>query len=202
MLILDSVDVYLGKRTRQRLRHNGLMSVILHKFEYCTGILFLNTSYVSEFGEAILSRIHVLLRYENLDRHAGRDMWRNFLEKARTPKGAANIGSKRLESLVQVGLNGGQVRCLTNLLPKACRRLLFRLRMSWLWGIRLSHCRRQDRNSSPSYTVSMLSTAYITEGIRVQAKSRLPDDGMDIPNFGEASSIIDWVVVPSSRSDL
>lgn len=202
MLILDGADVYLEKSTRQGLRRNGLMSVILHKFGYYTGILFLTTNYVSEFGEAILSRIHVLLRDEDLDRHARRDMWRNFLERGRTSKGAANIGSKRLESLVQIGLNGGQVRCLTDLLPKACRRLLFRLRMSWLRGIRLSHCRRQDKNSSPSYTASMLSTAYITEGIWIQAKSRLPDDGMDIPNFGEASSIIDWVVVPSSRWDL
>lgn len=53
-------------------------------------------------------------------------------ERGRTPGGAANIGSKRLESLVQAGLNGRQVRCLTDLLPKACRRLLFRSRMSWL----------------------------------------------------------------------
>jgi hypothetical protein len=47
----------------------------------------------SMFDEAILSKIHVLLRYENLDRHARRDFCRNFLERERTSKGAANIGS-------------------------------------------------------------------------------------------------------------
>jgi len=87
MLILEEADVYLEKR-------NGLVSVILHKFEYRASILFLTTNHVSKFDEAILSRIHVLLRYENLDRHARRDIWRNFLERGRTPKGAANTGSK------------------------------------------------------------------------------------------------------------
>ena len=93
MLILDEAGVYFEKRTRQGLHRDGLVSVILHKFEYCTGILFLTMNHVSEFDEAILSRIHVLLRCENLDTHARRDIWRNFLERGRTPRGAANIGS-------------------------------------------------------------------------------------------------------------
>ena len=42
------------------------MSVFLRKLEFCTGILFLTTNRVSEFDEAILSRIHLLLRYNNL----------------------------------------------------------------------------------------------------------------------------------------
>ena len=67
MLILDEAGVYLERRTRQGLHRNGLVSVVLDKFEYCTGILLLTTNHVSEFDEAILSRIHVLLRYENLD---------------------------------------------------------------------------------------------------------------------------------------
>src|SRR4051794_16104428 len=93
MLILDEAGVYLEKRTRQGLHCDGLVSVILHKFEYCTDILFLTTNHMSELDEAILSKIHVLLRYEKLDRHVRRDIWRNFLERGRTPKGAANIGS-------------------------------------------------------------------------------------------------------------
>jgi hypothetical protein len=103
-------------------------------------------------------------------------------------KGLRTPAPKHLESLVQAGLNRRQVHCLTDLLPKACRRLLFT-------GdpiVSLSPS-RQVRYSPAGYTVSMLSTAYTTEGIWTQVKSRLLDDGMDIPNFGEASSIIDQV---------
>jgi SpoVK/Ycf46/Vps4 family AAA+-type ATPase len=112
ILLLDEADVFLEKRSSQNLQRNGLVSVFLRKLEYCTGILFLTTNRVSEFDEAILSRIHLLLRYNNLTSDARRDIWANFLKRAHTQKGAANISPNQLESLVKSELNGRQVCCL------------------------------------------------------------------------------------------
>ena len=95
---------------RRIFTENGLVSVFLRKLEYCTGILFLTTNHVSESDEAIPSRIHVTLKYENLIIDARRELWKDFLERGRTPEGAANISCKHLELLVQPELNGRQVR--------------------------------------------------------------------------------------------
>jgi len=102
--------VFLEKRSSQNLHRNGLVSVFLRKLEYCTGILFLTTNRVSEFDEAILSRIHLLLKYENLNKDARKNIWTSFLKKAQTQKGAAKIGPKHLESLVKAELNGRQIK--------------------------------------------------------------------------------------------
>jgi SpoVK/Ycf46/Vps4 family AAA+-type ATPase len=110
VLLLDEADVFLEKRSSQNLQRNGLVSVFLRKLEYCTGILFLTTNRVSEFDEAILSRIHLSLRYNNLSMEARKQIWVNFLKQASTHKGAANISYKELESLVKPELNGRQVR--------------------------------------------------------------------------------------------
>ena len=110
ILLLDEADVYLEKRSSQNLHRNGLVSVFLRKLEYYTGILFLTTNHASESDEAIPSRIHVTLKYENLIIDARRELWKDFLERGREPQGAANISSKHLELLVQPELNGGQVR--------------------------------------------------------------------------------------------
>jgi SpoVK/Ycf46/Vps4 family AAA+-type ATPase len=82
ILLLDEADVFLKRRLSQNLHRNGLVSVFLRKLEYCTGILFLTTNRVSEFDEAILSRIHLLLKYENLNKDARKNIWTSFLKKA------------------------------------------------------------------------------------------------------------------------
>jgi SpoVK/Ycf46/Vps4 family AAA+-type ATPase len=82
ILLLDEADVFLEKRSSQNLHRNGLVSVFLRKLEYCTRILFLTTNRVSEFDDAILSRIHLLLKYENLNKDARKNIWTSFLKKA------------------------------------------------------------------------------------------------------------------------
>ena len=43
-----------------------LVSVFLRILEYCKGIFFLTTNRVSDFEEAILSRINLMLKYDAL----------------------------------------------------------------------------------------------------------------------------------------
>jgi hypothetical protein len=79
ILLLNKADVFLEQRLLNNLTHNSLVSVFLHKLKYYKKILFLMTNWVSQFDEAILSQIHLMLRYDNLTKAARRQVWRNFL---------------------------------------------------------------------------------------------------------------------------
>jgi SpoVK/Ycf46/Vps4 family AAA+-type ATPase len=121
ILLLDEADVFLERRSSQNLHRNGLVSVFLRKLGYCTRILFLTTNRVSEFDEAILSRIHLLLRYENLKKKARENIWKSFLKQAETQNRAVTISPKHLGSLTEAELNGRQVCQLFHISPQACR---------------------------------------------------------------------------------
>ena len=79
ILLLDEADVYLEQLSSHDMVRNGLVSVFLRKLEYCEGVLFLNTNRVREFDDAILSRIHVMLRYDDLSSDSRKQIWEHFL---------------------------------------------------------------------------------------------------------------------------
>ena len=67
LILLDEADVYLEQRSMKDVSRNKLVSVFLRKLEYCEGILFMTINRVRDFDEAIISRIHLVLRYHELD---------------------------------------------------------------------------------------------------------------------------------------
>lgn len=80
VLLLDEADVFLERRSVHELHRNALVSVFLRLLEYFQGILFLTTNRVETFDEAFQSRIHIALRYSDLDRKAKRIIWKTFLD--------------------------------------------------------------------------------------------------------------------------
>lgn len=56
----------LEQRKSYHDTHNRLVTVVLRKLEYFQGILFLTTNRMIDFDEAILSRIHLIVKYEDL----------------------------------------------------------------------------------------------------------------------------------------
>jgi SpoVK/Ycf46/Vps4 family AAA+-type ATPase len=112
ILLLDEADVFLEQRSPDNLTRNGLVSVFLRKLEYCQGIIFLTTNRVSKFDEAILSRIHLMLRYDDLTKDARGQVWKNFLSWTTTASGDADVTGKELDELAIYKLNGRQVSCL------------------------------------------------------------------------------------------
>jgi len=102
----------MEQRSSQDVHRNSLVSIFLRRLEYCEGILFLTTNRVSQFDEAILSRIHLMLRYDNLSKDAGKKIWERFIEQARTPQGPAKVKPDELKRLVNSKLNGRQVSYL------------------------------------------------------------------------------------------
>ena len=111
LILLDEADMYLEQRSKHDVARNKLVSVFLRKIEYCEGIMFLNTNRVSDFDEAILSRIHLMLKYNELGTEARGQIWGHFLRRACTPYGAAVVACKEVDRLAKTDLNGRQV-CL------------------------------------------------------------------------------------------
>ena len=109
VLLLDEADVYLEARSLHDLSRNAIVSVILRKLEYLKGIMFLTTNRVSQFDQAILSRIHFMLRYESLNENARKKIWGQFLARATTHYGDADVKDDELKHLVSGKLNGRQV---------------------------------------------------------------------------------------------
>ena len=69
--------------------------------------MFLTTNRVSRFDVA---RIHVMLRYDDLSKDAGKKVWALFIETANRSRGEARISDAELQLLISSKLHGRQVR--------------------------------------------------------------------------------------------
>ncbi|ODH45035.1 hypothetical protein ACO22_00427 [Paracoccidioides brasiliensis] len=98
ILLIDEDDVFLHGRSIGGV-HDHSVTVFLRKLEYYEGILCLTTNRVDEFDDAILSRIHYKLKYEDPTREFRRQIWGSFLSKADTHKGSAQVSSDKLHKL-------------------------------------------------------------------------------------------------------
>lgn len=83
ILLLDEADVFLEKRNLHDIHRNALVSIFLRQLEYFQGILFLTTNRVETFDDAFQSRIHIALRYDNLDHRAKKAIFKIFIERVR-----------------------------------------------------------------------------------------------------------------------
>lgn len=123
VLLLDEADVFLERRTDNDLQRNTIVSVFLRKLEYYRGIMFLTTNRVGSFDEAFKSRIHIAIRYPDLDAGARRLVWTNFLNKAREIyQHGVEVSSEEIDQLSQKSLNGREIRNIV----KSAQLLAFR----------------------------------------------------------------------------
>ncbi|KAM0187451.1 hypothetical protein ACHAPI_011167 [Fusarium lateritium] len=99
ILLLDEADVFLEKRNMHDIHRNALVSIFLRQLEYFQGILFLTTNRVETFDEAFQSRIHIALRYENLDAKAKRTIFKMFLDRVQ------KLGKLKVEPLTEDDFN-------------------------------------------------------------------------------------------------
>lgn len=94
VLLLDEADVFLERRSVHDLHRNALVSIFLRLLEYFQGILFLTTNRVETFDEAFQSRIHIALRYNDLDQKAKKQIWKTFLNLVEKDVRALEIEQK------------------------------------------------------------------------------------------------------------
>lgn len=107
VLLIDEADIFLEQRALHDLHRNAMVSVFLRVLEYYTGILFLTTNRVATFDDAFKSRIHIPIRYTDLDAKSRLQIWRNFCSKI---PGGVDISDKEYETLAEDDLNGRQIK--------------------------------------------------------------------------------------------
>ena len=62
------------------MERNAFVTIFLRLLEYHSGILFLTTNRLEEFDPAFASRIHLKIKYDELDAYRRAKVWRNLLE--------------------------------------------------------------------------------------------------------------------------
>ncbi|KAF7868342.1 hypothetical protein EAF04_004874 [Stromatinia cepivora] len=118
ILLIDEADVFLETRTQgvnSNIERNSLVSVFLRVLEYYQGILMLTTNQIAQFDVAVKSRIHVAIKYDDLNDQQSFAIFNGFL-KPLSEKGLIKDMSGILQWLEEdvcrsdVGLGGRQIR--------------------------------------------------------------------------------------------
>lgn len=112
ILLLDEADVFLEKRNMHDIHRNALVSIFLRQLEYFQGILFLTTNRVETFDDAFQSRIHIALKYDNLDQRAKKTIFKIFIERVRVLKkmDLMPFTDEDYNMLARHELNGRQIK--------------------------------------------------------------------------------------------
>ncbi|KAK0742028.1 hypothetical protein B0T21DRAFT_381752 [Apiosordaria backusii] len=112
ILLLDEADVFLEKRNMHDIHRNALVSIFLKQVEYVQNILILTTNRVETFDDAFQSRIHIALRYDNLDHKAKKAIFKIFIERVRAHEGSklGPFTDSDYENLARRELNGRQIK--------------------------------------------------------------------------------------------
>lgn len=109
-MLLDEADVFLARRSAENLQLNALVSVFLRELEHYDGILFLTTNRLQAFDEAVLSRVHLALRYNALGEKDRAAVWKYFLDQVRIKQGRPVFEDDVIVNLARQKLNGREVR--------------------------------------------------------------------------------------------
>ena len=111
ILLLDEADVFLAVRNERDIHRNALVSVFLRQLEYYQGILILTTNRINYCDPAFESRIHLSLRYKELNEPARAKVWKQFLTKAAHASHVDHleISDEDIRSLARREINGRQV---------------------------------------------------------------------------------------------
>jgi len=85
--------------------------------EYYRGILFLTTNRVGHFDDAFISRIHIVIKYDNFDMASRERIWSQFFKKLATERGKyitiSNDAKKYVtknKEMISIPWNGREIR--------------------------------------------------------------------------------------------
>ncbi|CAN8102858.1 unnamed protein product [Discula destructiva] len=82
VLLIDEADVFLETRNRHSdAERNALVSVLLRVLEYYEGIIMMTTNRIKAIDVAVISRIHLAVRYTDLEPTQMRNIFKYYLEQ-------------------------------------------------------------------------------------------------------------------------
>lgn len=120
IILIDEADIFVERRSLSDIKRNAIVGTFLKVLEYFNGVMFLTTNRSSCFDEAILNRVHVTFKYENLSEEGRLQIWKNLVckilkERKKNPKPFLNIGKITFKEVAKLELNGRQIRTCLNL---------------------------------------------------------------------------------------
>lgn len=182
ILLLDEADVFLEARTQHHLQHNTLVSVFLRQLEYFQGVMILTTNRVTVFDEAVQSRIHLGIKYDQLSKKAKAEIWSAFIQQANkvsTTGQGAKLSSKQLDDLSRREFNGRQVRPLPNPYNGPLLKIECRSRTQSVWPTLLRQRRAYHLGTTTSWLPlkrTKTSTMISEEQGRLRARRHISRD--------------------------
>ncbi|PYI10656.1 P-loop containing nucleoside triphosphate hydrolase protein [Aspergillus sclerotiicarbonarius CBS 121057] len=112
ILLFDEADVFLESRGTDKgdLNRNSLVTVFLRILEYYDGILILTTNRIKTFDVAVQSRVHLAMRYNNMQLDELRQLFLQFINER--PKEIADLREMRnwIEEEFDEEVDGRQIR--------------------------------------------------------------------------------------------
>ncbi|KAF2396473.1 P-loop containing nucleoside triphosphate hydrolase protein [Trichodelitschia bisporula] len=108
VLLLDECDTYLQQRsgTNSEGPQSRIVATFLQKLEYYPSLLFLTTNRPEVLDSALTSRIHLTLKYPELDFQSRATIWKTFLKRAQP---VADVSDAEINRLAQAALDGRKV---------------------------------------------------------------------------------------------
>lgn len=105
VLLIDEADAFLESRSAWDMERNQRVAVFLRLLEFYSGVLILTTNRRISFDPAFYSRIHLTLKFEDLDHSARSSVWKNFLRSMPN-----NVHENDVSTLAEAKLNGRQIK--------------------------------------------------------------------------------------------
>ena len=111
ILLLDEADIFLQQRDVADVKRNALVSIFLRELDYFEGILLLTTNRPGDIDEAFVSRIHITLGLNSLDKAEQRKVWTIFIRDLEISDAEKReMLSYVTENFAEDKLNGRQIR--------------------------------------------------------------------------------------------
>ena len=108
IVLIDEADVFMSKRTDYDVDYNACVSVFLRLIETYYGILFLTTNRDHNIDAAFDSRIHVRLRYNELEEDGRALVWSESLKRY-------NVNGVNVDRLKKAKLNNREIANIVQL---------------------------------------------------------------------------------------
>jgi hypothetical protein len=125
--------------------------------EYYRGILFLTTNRIGHIDDAIMSRVHLVLKYDRLDNNARRTIWTQFMDKLEEDGATFTVDRRAKKYLLEVSeseltsWNGREIRNGNLLYPRIFLSFYFVLYLLTWGSFPNCSCARRIRRQNGKY---------------------------------------------------
>lgn len=116
VLLVDEADVFLETRNRNSPpSRNALVSVLLRVLEYYEGIIIMTTNRIRAIDVAVISRIHLAVRYDDLSVEQTQNIFKYYLDQLQEREPSLIENREKIDIFIEehgenYPFNGRQIR--------------------------------------------------------------------------------------------